>query len=93
MWALGVVACEPLGGHPANLAARVEHIAIEYVGVVGAVEPLDVGVLSRLAGRDESEVHTVFVDPLRKLGTYQLWAIVEPQPARLAADLESGSRD
>jgi hypothetical protein len=36
---LGVVSREPLGGHAANLAERVENVAIEHLGAVGAVEP------------------------------------------------------
>lgn len=51
MWTMVVVSVQPIGRHFAHLLQAVEHIAIEYLGVVGLVEFLDIGVLRGLAGR------------------------------------------
>lgn len=52
MWSVVVVAMPPAFGHLADLAEILEDVAVEDFGPEGPVEPLDVGVLGRLARLD-----------------------------------------
>lgn len=66
MGPLGVVHLEPAMGHPAHLIERVEHVEVEQLMTVGAVETLDVSVLSRLPRLDVGEFHSVRLGPSDK---------------------------
>lgn len=47
MWAVVVVAVTPVFGHAANLGQAGEHVTVQHLGTIRAVEALDQCVLSR----------------------------------------------
>lgn len=76
MGALFVVSDEPVSGHAADLVEGFEHVAVEHLVAVGAIEAFDVGVLVWLAGLDEEQPDAMLPGPALEVGADELRAVV-----------------
>ena len=79
MGPLLVVGNEPAIGHRADLGQRFKEMGIEHLGTIAAVEPLDEGVLIRLARLDVVQSDAALVTPIDEYLGGQLGTVVQAQ--------------
>ena len=77
MWTFFVVADHPVVGDFTNLFERLEEVCVEHFVAIGAVESLDVCVLSWFAWLYVLEVNAIFLTPRNEAGGDELWAVVD----------------
>jgi hypothetical protein len=65
----------------------VEVVVVEALVAKLPVKAFDVGVLCRLAGRDELSVHAALVGPTVQCPTCKLWALIGADGAWEATEL------
>lgn len=77
MWAVMVVTVSPVLSHSAHFVEIGEDVAVQHLRAEGAVESLDVGVLSRLARLDMDQFDATLLCPLVQRSADELRAVVQ----------------